>query len=168
VTHEQDEAFDLGDRVAVLERGRLQQVARPDVLYREPVNRFVAGFVGRASTLRGVIEEREEVAVGEDPAGDRVTWPFLVREHFELGASVDVMVRPESLRLVSSDGPDSLSGRTIDCRFSGMVSFVTVELADGQQVEVASSRLVEEAEEVGVALRPEGPPVLAFATEEEE
>ena len=167
VTHEQDEAFDLGDRVAVLERGRLQQVDRADVLYREPVNRFVAGFVGRASLIRGVVGEREEVVVGEDPVGEPVVWRYLVREHFEPGTEVDVMVRPESLRLVPSNKPASLGGRTTDCRFSGMVSFVTVELADGQRVEVASSRLVEEAEAVGVALRPDGPPVLAFAAEEE-
>ena len=51
VTHEQDEAFDLGDRVAVLRGGKLEQVGTPDELYAVPVNRFVAGFVGRSSLL---------------------------------------------------------------------------------------------------------------------
>ena len=50
VTHEQEEAFDLGDRVAVLRGGRLEQVGTPDELYGAPANAFVAGFVGRSST----------------------------------------------------------------------------------------------------------------------
>ena len=57
VTHEQEEAFDLGDRVALLHGGRLEQVGTPHELYREPATRFVAGFIGRGSflpvTIRG-------------------------------------------------------------------------------------------------------------------
>src|SRR5438094_7233495 len=53
VTHEQDEAFDLGDRIAVLSGGRLEQVGVADELYERPVNLFVATFVGRANLFRG-------------------------------------------------------------------------------------------------------------------
>ena len=53
VTHEQDEAFDLGDRVAVLRSGRLEQVGTPDELYASPANPFVARFIGRSSSVAG-------------------------------------------------------------------------------------------------------------------
>src|SRR2546430_15025518 len=53
VTHEQEEAFDLGDRVAVLDRGRLEQVGAPEDLYEHPASLFVATFVGRANVFRG-------------------------------------------------------------------------------------------------------------------
>src|SRR5207253_527107 len=53
VTHEQEEAFDLGDRVAVLQAGRLEQLATADELYEHPTSLFVATFVGRANVLRG-------------------------------------------------------------------------------------------------------------------
>src|SRR5207253_4726895 len=53
VTHEQEEAFDLGDRVAVLDRGRLEQVGAPEDLYERPASLFVATFVGRANVVRG-------------------------------------------------------------------------------------------------------------------
>src|SRR5262249_43983326 len=56
VTHEQEEAFHLGDRVAVLYRGTLQQVGTPEELYEQPATRFVATFVGRASVLPGRFE----------------------------------------------------------------------------------------------------------------
>ena len=55
VTHEQDEAFELGDRVAVLRGGRLEQVGTPDELYGAPANAFVGGFVGRSSTVAVVV-----------------------------------------------------------------------------------------------------------------
>ena len=55
VTHEQDEAFHLGDRVAVLWRGELQQVGTPEELYLEPASRFVASFIGRSTALPGVV-----------------------------------------------------------------------------------------------------------------
>ena len=58
VTHEQEEAFELGDRVAVLREGRLEQVGTPDDLYGQPANPFVAAFVGRASMLEGVVVEQ--------------------------------------------------------------------------------------------------------------
>ena len=53
VTHEQEEAFDLGDRVAVINAGRLEQVGAPEALYEEPASRFVATFIGRSSVLAG-------------------------------------------------------------------------------------------------------------------
>jgi len=59
VTHEQDEAFHLGDRVAVLWRGRLQQVGSPEELYLQPANRFVASFIGRSTALPGVVAGRD-------------------------------------------------------------------------------------------------------------
>src|SRR4051812_3746272 len=55
VTHEQDEAFELGDRVAVMRGGGLEQVGTPDELYGSPANAFVAGFVGRSSTAEVVV-----------------------------------------------------------------------------------------------------------------
>ncbi|MCK6475166.1 MAG: ABC transporter ATP-binding protein, partial [Planctomycetes bacterium] len=55
VTHEQEDAFDLGDRVAVLRGGRLEQLGTPEALYDRPATPFVAGFVGRASELSGTV-----------------------------------------------------------------------------------------------------------------
>jgi ABC-type Fe3+/spermidine/putrescine transport system ATPase subunit len=106
VTHEQEEAFDLGDRVAVLNRGRLEQVGTPDELYDRPATAFVAGFVGRANVLPGSL-------VGE-PSGVRV------------------LVRPEAMRL--GDGP--LAGEVTARRFAGGFAFFTVRHASGATFEV--------------------------------
>lgn len=55
VTHGQDEALALADRIAVMRNGRLEQVSRPDVLYRQPQTEFVAGFIGQMNLLRGIV-----------------------------------------------------------------------------------------------------------------
>ena len=104
VTHEQEEAFDLGDRVAVLRSGRLEQVGTPDELYAAPANRFVAGFVGRASVVPvavlgpsagGVRVAVEGCRVGaRAPAGTGV-----LRRARRL-----MLVRPEALRLADPPG----------------------------------------------------------------
>src|SRR4030095_15310688 len=65
VTHEQEEAFHLGDRIAVLQGGVLHQVGTPEDLYERPAPRFVATFVGRASVLPAVFEGNGAVRVGQ-------------------------------------------------------------------------------------------------------
>jgi ABC-type sugar transport system ATPase subunit len=61
VTHDQDEALSIGDRVAVMNGGRIEQVAPPDTLYRRPATRFVGGFVGVMNTLPGKVEDGEAI-----------------------------------------------------------------------------------------------------------
>ncbi|MBA3606631.1 MAG: ABC transporter ATP-binding protein [Acidimicrobiia bacterium] len=94
VTHDQDEAFVLGDRVAVMNEGRIEQVDGPFELYVHPVNSWIAGFVGDANLLRGCAD------------GHRVATAFgeigLVRPAV---GEVDVLVRPEHLALTRCDDP---------------------------------------------------------------
>jgi multiple sugar transport system ATP-binding protein len=125
VTHDQEEALALGDRVAVLDRGRVQQADRPDALYERPSNRFVAGFLGwpAMNLLDGRLvweNDRLELVHGADLfhlgsvrqgewrpfAGRRVT--LGVRpEHVYLGRHGDATLELE-VRLVESLGPDRL------------------------------------------------------------
>jgi ABC-type Fe3+/spermidine/putrescine transport system ATPase subunit len=137
VTHEQDEAFDLGDRVAVLRGGRLKQVGSPEDLYAAPANPFVAEFVGRSSripvrllgrTERGVrvaLEDVEwELTDGAAPGG---TLP-------PAGPAL-MIVRPEALRLLAP-GPGALAGIVTERRFAGASSLFIVETGGGARLEV--------------------------------
>ena len=106
VTHEQDEAFDLGDRIAVMNQGRLDQVGSADELYDRPASAFVATFVGRANRLPGAL------------AGGR--------------AGSIAIVRPEAVRL----GEGRLEGTVVYRRFAGAFAYFTVELPGEIRVEV--------------------------------
>jgi ABC-type Fe3+/spermidine/putrescine transport system ATPase subunit len=132
VTHEQDEAFDVGDRVAVLNRGSLEQVGSPQELYLEPATRFVAGFVGRASAVRGDWRGDGQVSV----AGSDATWRGVAAGEFDLDAAVELVFRPEALELVAAGAPDALPVRVVDRRYAGSQTFFTVESATGDRFEV--------------------------------
>ena len=109
VTHEQEEAFDLGDRVAVLHAGRLEQVGTPDELYESPATAFVARFIGRTSAIPGAL------------AGG--------------AADSTALVRPEELRFVADAGA-ALQGTVVERRFTGERAHFLVEAADGLAFEV--------------------------------
>ncbi len=136
VTHEQEEAFDLGDRIALLRDGRLQQVGSPDELYQTPANPFVAGFVGRSSELRG------EVAP-EDPTvlvAGGVRWPLPGGAGGFTGPAI-MMVRPEAT--------DATVG---DRRFLGATALFKVETGHGTVLEVvADPNAVSTGDRVGLA-----------------
>ena len=108
VTHEQEEAFDLGDRVAVLNAGHLEQAGAPDDLYERPATLFVATFVGRANVFRGASAR----ALG--------------------GGEGIVVVRPERLRFADAGLPGVVRER----RYTGAAAFFLVESVAGERFEV--------------------------------
>lgn len=109
VTHEQEEAFDLGQRVAVLHQGRLEQIGSAEDLYERPTTLFVAGFVGRANVLRGASARALGGAVGEV-----------------------AVVRPERVRF--ADG--GIAGVVRERRYIGANALYLVETDNGDRLEV--------------------------------
>ena len=109
VTHDQVEALTLGDRVAVLERGRLQQVAKPAELYEKPANRFVAGFIG-SPPMNFAPAEWLAAAPGDD---------------------VMAGVRPEAVTLAEPGAAGALAGTVVQLEALGHETLVYVRLARG-------------------------------------
>ena len=129
VTHEQDEAFELADRVAVLEGGRLHQVGLPEELYRQPATPFVARFVGRATAVPAL-------AVGRDRASwAGVEWPFRSRDEFAPGCPIDLFLRPEALQFVDPGAVASVPGRVVSRRFGSPYATFRIE-AGGSELEI--------------------------------
>jgi putative spermidine/putrescine transport system ATP-binding protein len=121
VTHDQEEALSIADRVAVMRAGKLEQCAAPAELYGHPATAFVAGFVGTTSRVPGVLKDgivevlgRRLPAEGSAPDGD-----------------VDVLVRPEAVA-VRADGQGT--AQVVAAAFLGAVVRVTVRLPDGTEV----------------------------------
>jgi ABC-type Fe3+/spermidine/putrescine transport system ATPase subunit len=137
VTHEQDEAFDLGDRIAVLSAGRLNQIGAPEDLYERPANLFVGTFVGRANVLRGAAARALGATDGEV-----------------------ILVRPEQLRFGAGEGERGLSGVVVERRYTGAAAFFQVDLATGERVEVAAE---PQAARVGDRVRIRAVRTLRFA-----
>ena len=126
VTHDQEEAFALSDRIALLHQGQLQQMGTPEELYADPSNRFVASFLGQANFLPAVLDGSGSARLDGD-----TLWP--VRPVADLRGGVQVMARPESLRLLRADGErgeTDLEGSVLDRRFAGAASFYRVRTGD--------------------------------------
>jgi iron(III) transport system ATP-binding protein len=145
VTHEQEEAFHLGDRVAVLEGGVLHQVGTPEELYDRPATRFVATFVGRASVLPGTFEGKGEAGrvrldgLAAAAGGGGVSWRGVAAEPLAAGEAVELVVRPEALALVPAGTAGALAGRVAERRYAGSATFYQVELpGTGLEIEVAA------------------------------
>lgn len=152
VTHEQEEAFELGDRVAVLRDGRLEQVGTPDELYAEPANPFVAAFVGRASTLEGVI--REQGSAGTWVRVEGVDWGIPadagVQRGLVPGQRVRVLVRPEALWMARPE-PGALGAIVRERRFAGSTALFLVETDLGTALEVSgAARTASVGDRVGL------------------
>ncbi len=153
VTHDQEEAMSLGDRLVVMHEGRVQQVGPPMDIYTRPVNRLVAGFVGSPAMamLEGEIVDRDGRAIFETPAGAVVAGPDL--EKVRHRGPVTIGVRPESWRLVDA-GNDRLSGDVVTVERYGDRGDAIVEVEGGQRIVHRGPALAMPEEGVCVGLEP--------------
>ncbi len=164
VTHDQEEALAVADRVGVMWEGRIQQIASPAELYTAPVNKFVAEFVGLSNPLPGTASEGAATVLGQ-----RV--PLLPGS--PQSGSVTVLVRPEAVTLVP--GPDSavgtdarsgsVAGTIVGTSFLGATGRAQVRLTDGTLIiaQIASAEVAVLRVGETVDIRLEQVPALAVA-----
>jgi ABC-type Fe3+/spermidine/putrescine transport system ATPase subunit len=132
VTHDQEDAFAVADRVAMLERGRLLQVGTPESLYHAPATRAVAEFVGRAAVVPA-----ERVGANVRITIDGLALEAPARQQGAAGAgAVMAVLRPESLVLAPDDRTPAWRGEVVGRRFAGGHVVYRMKLANGIEVEV--------------------------------
>ncbi len=147
VTHDQDEAMTMSDRIAVMRHGRIEQIGRPEELYERPTTSFVAGFLGVSNLLDGEVVGRSgemvEIRLGD---GAQVRAPASATDG---ETRVRVGVRPEKLRVTpgsaetsrSAEDTNSLAGTVLDASYIGVSTQYIVETADGHKITVYAQNL---------------------------
>ncbi|HEY1435152.1 MAG TPA: ABC transporter ATP-binding protein [Thermoanaerobaculia bacterium] len=158
VTHEQEEAFELGDRVAVLDRGRLEQIGTPEDLFERPATRFVATFIGRSSVVPVTWNGAAHISGGP-------LWPAVPGAPVPSGAPADLVVRPESLAFAAAVRPDALPGTVGERRFAGRVAYFRVATAAGELEVLAAPDAAREGDRVLVVPNATGPAPRVFPRE---
>jgi spermidine/putrescine transport system ATP-binding protein len=130
VTHDQEEALAMSDRIAVMHEGRVVQCGDPEEVYEHPDAPFVAGFIGTSNLMEGVAQGDGKVKIA---SGQVVPAPL--PEGCDAGTAVQISVRPEKIALDElEEGMVSLEG-TIEQRvYQGVVTQVTVSLGDGARL----------------------------------
>lgn len=132
VTHDQDEAMTMSDRIAVMAEGRLEQLATPREIYRAPATSFVSEFVGRVNLWQGNVRE-----TGPDGTLVEIAKTLVIRsrQRAPLGSAVQVAVRPEALRVVADNTrPEAIPLTVKTVRFTGASTLIVGELPGGVEV----------------------------------
>jgi len=153
VTHDQEEALAVADRVGVMRAGNLEQIAAPEELYTKPANAFVADFVGLTNRLTGTANGTHASVLGA---------PVALLPGSATSGSVEVLVRPEAIDIA----PDPAGNATVvSASFLGAHAKVIATTDDGQRVavQVDSDAVTSYRPGDRVRVRPQGDPALAVA-----
>lgn len=147
VTHDQEEALTMSDKIIVMRLGEIQQIATPEKIYDEPANAFVADFIGESTILSGVMLDDFKVEFCD-------TVFECVDSGFKKNEPIDVIIRPEDLKILPADDPASLLGaEVLSSVFKGDHFQVTV-LAAGNELMAYSNENCPVGGTVGLYIKP--------------
>ncbi len=145
VTHDQEEALTMSDRIVVMKDGEIQQVGTPQDIYNEPTNAFVADFIGESNIYNGTI------------VGDRkvrfINKVFDCVDDFEINAKVDVVVRPEDVEIVKPE-EGIVSGQIVSSIFKG-VHYEMIMMVGKSEVMIQSTKEVKVGDTIGIRVSPD-------------
>ncbi|MDD6095636.1 MAG: ABC transporter ATP-binding protein [Clostridia bacterium] len=146
VTHDQEEALSMSDTVVVMDNGKIQQIGSPTDIYNEPVNAFVADFIGESNILDGVMACDYKVRF----AGHSFD---CLDAGFEKNEAVDVVIRPEDVDIVPSD-KGMLTGMVTSVTFLGVHYEIIVDIC-GFKWMIQTTDYCSEGETVGLSIEPD-------------
>ena len=126
VTHDQEEALTMSDTIVVLNEGRIQQIGTPTDIYNEPVNCFVADFIGESNILKGRMVGERRVAF--------IKHEFDCVDDFETGERVDVVVRPEDIYFTTDPAKCQFKAKVNTCTFKGVHYEMWVDTDTGYEL----------------------------------
>ncbi len=154
VTHDQEEALSISDRIAVMNAGHIMQIGKPDAIYRKPDNLFVANFIGNSNQLEGRISHCSEGGEAVIELKGECREDVKLRERYT--GNVTAAIRPEHF-IFAEKGRNTLHGKIETATFLGDFVQYEVELSDGQVIEVNEygnmDDLREEGTEVDLAFK---------------
>lgn len=136
VTHDQEEALALSDRVVVMDKGIIVQMGQPEEIYRHPVSSYVADFIGETNLMMGTVLQAREGDLAVDVRGNVVHSRRLIGSPPAIGTRVFVAVRPEVVVTDFSplDGMNMLQGEVIQRTFLGPVTRLTLDIGGGNVI----------------------------------
>jgi spermidine/putrescine transport system ATP-binding protein len=134
VTHDQEEALTMSDRIAVMQAGTVEQLGTPEELYERPATRFVADFIGTTNLLDGTVEGDGAVRL----TSGEIAWAETAGR--PNGSTVEICLRPESIRLVDLDAPGALAAKVDQAAYLGTNVSYQVRTAGGLMLSVLAPK----------------------------
>ncbi len=146
VTHDQEEALTMSDKIVVMNGGQIQQIGKPEDIYNEPTNAFVADFIGESNIFKGIMTGVRKVRFcgGE----------FECMDDVPEGTQIDAVVRPEDV-IITEPSKGTVKGVVTGVVFKGIHYEITVESGKYEMV-IQSTKAPGVGEEIGMCLEPDG------------
>lgn len=168
VTHDQEEAMAVSDRIAVMNAGVIQHVGTPKSIYQRPANLFVATFIGRSNVIKGKLVVDGGKTYLETLSGYRAEI-HTVRPEQQKEQEITLSVRPEEF-LLDRDSTEGISAIVDDCVFLGLNTHYFVHLSSGEEVEIIQESSIDSIIEPGseIKLKINTDKVNLFTTDGEE
>ena len=151
VTHDQEEAMAVSDRIAVMNAGVIQHVGTPKSIYQRPANLFVATFIGRSNVIKGKLVVDGGKTYLETLSGYRAEIKT-VRPEQQKNQDITMSVRPEEF-LLDRDSTEGISAIVDDCVFLGLNTHYFVHLSSGEEVEIIQESSIDSIIEPGSEIK---------------
>lgn len=147
ITHDQEEALTLSDTIVVMSDGKIQQIGTPTEIYNEPINSFVADFIGESNILNGIMIEDSLVEF----AGRKFE---CVDKDFGKNIAVDVVIRPEDIYIFEMSEKAQFSGQVTSCIFKGVHYEMMVTTPEGYEFQIQDYHAFTPGKTVGLRIKP--------------
>ncbi|MBO5528100.1 MAG: ABC transporter ATP-binding protein [Bacilli bacterium] len=147
VTHDQEEALTMSDRIVIMRRGEIQQVGTPEEIYNEPVNAFVADFIGESNIYNGTMERPDRVRfIGS-------VWKCPIEEGFQVNEKVDIVIRPEDVILLPEN--EGIANGVIESKIFKGVHYEYIVKVGKNEVLCRDTRNHEVGKAVSIRVEPD-------------
>ena len=152
VTHDQEEAMAVSDRIAVMNAGVIQHVGTPKNIYQRPANLFVSTFIGRSNIMNGKLVMEGGKAMLVTPSGYKVEMDN-VQDKYKQDQDVILSVRPEEFLLSRDAEGDGITAVVDDCVFLGLMTHYFVHLESGEEAEIIQESSIDSIIEPGTRIK---------------
>lgn len=154
VTHDQEEALTMSDKIVVMSEGKIQQIGTPEDIYNEPKNAFVADFIGESNIFNGIMTGKMKVRFcGAE---------FECLDDIEHGTKIDAVVRPEDVIITTPD-KGAIKGKVISSLFKGVHYEITV-VSGKNEIVIQSTKTANVGDMVGLLIEPDGIHIMVSET----
>lgn len=152
VTHDQEEALTMSDKIVVMADGEIQQIGTPEEIYNEPKNLFVADFIGESNIFKGTMTGYHKARF----CGTE----FDCVDDYEKDMVIDAVIRPEDI-VITEASKGQITGSVLSCDFKGTFYIVVVQ-AGKNEIEIHSLNSYELGEEVGLCIEPDNIHIIPY------
>ena len=152
VTHDQEEAMAISDRIAVMNAGVIQHVGTPKNIYQRPANLFVSTFIGRSNVMNAKLAVKDGKCYLVTPSGYQAEMTNVLPQ-YQKDQDVVMSIRPEELILSRDASADGITATVDDCVFLGLMTHYFVHLESGEEAEIIQESSIDSIIEPGTKIK---------------